>query len=207
MNHMSAIVAFLTAVVVTWLLVPLMRTLAFRLGAVDHPGARRLHRHVTPRLGGLAIFAGVCAGISVGAMLAVRDAGASGLSWCDGLFSVVVAVGACFMILGFVDDVRGLGAGVKLTVEMLLALILFGAGGQISAVAVPGYGVIELGWLSSLLCTVLWVTAITNAFNMIDGVNGLAGGVGVITACGVAAIATGSGAPGAVLLAAVLAGR
>lgn len=202
----SAALAFASSLLVTWFLLPHMRSLAFRLGAVDHPGARRVHRSATPRLGGLAIFAGVCAGISVGAMLAVRIAGGEGLAWCDGLFSVAVALGACFMILGFVDDVRGLSARFKLSVEAVLALILFGAGGKITALELPGLGVVELATWPSLALTVLWVTTVTNAFNLIDGVNGLAGGVAMITSLAIVAIAAGSGAGGALLIGAVMAG-
>lgn len=193
---------FGAALVVASLFLPAARVVAVRLGAVDYPGRRRVHTRNTPRLGGIAVYIGVLAGLL------------AGLGWGNPEWTVaalhaylaIVLASTAVVVLGCLDDIRGLKPLTKLLVEAGLAVVLFGAGIRIERIEVPIAGVLELSGAVSLTVTVLWMVAVTNAFNLIDGVNGLAGGVAAITAIGLMALGLVGGAPVVVILAAALAG-
>jgi len=132
-----------------------------------------------PRLGGVAVFAGML--FAVGAALVARNmvsdrvlaAGQMGVA-------LLVACSAVFLI-GLYDDLRGSRPWHKLAVQGLAAVLLFAAGFRIEIVSNPfTHTPFALGWLA-LPLTVLWLVAISNAFNLIDGLDGLAAGVGMFS--------------------------
>jgi len=166
--------AFTLAALVSATLTPLVRLLAFRLGAVSRPGGRHVHRHETPRLGGLAICLGFFAPL-VG-LFFVQSAVASDftkdISKVIGLF----AGGAFMCAVGAVDDTRGIRALYKLYAQIAAAMFAFACGFRIDVVALPFIGDLSMGAFA-LPVTVLWIVGIVNAVNLIDGLDGLAAGV------------------------------
>ena len=148
-----------------------------RLSAVDAPGGRRLHRRPTPRLGGLGIFWGFSLALLL-ATLAHPQWRDLGDEFRVGLLALL-AGGGLMVLVGLVDDVRGLRWSSKLGLQMVAALVLYGGGWRVLSLGLPGVGVVEVGhW--SLALTVGWVVFVTNAVNLIDGLDGLACGVALV---------------------------
>jgi UDP-GlcNAc:undecaprenyl-phosphate GlcNAc-1-phosphate transferase len=153
-------------------------------------------------MGGLAVYAGVLAGLTAG--LVVLPERLSPELWPP--FLAILVASTAIVALGFLDDIRSLTAPVKLLGEIAVSVALWSAGLRIEQLQLPGFGTWVLGEGASLIATVLWLVAVTNAFNLIDGVNGLAGGVAGITATGLLVLGRLVDAPLVILLAASLAG-
>ena len=153
-------------------LTPVAGWLAVRAGAVDLPGGRRIHRQPTARFGGVAIFVSMILGVLLAASI---DSFIAGALLPGTRQSIVLIVGAsAIMVIGMVDDLYGLAPALKLVLEIAIAAAIAGCGYCIESI-----GGIRLGWLE-LPVTVAWLVAVTNAFNMIDGLDGLAAGVGAM---------------------------
>ncbi len=193
---------FVSGLLAASLFVPAARAAAIRLGAVDRPSRRRVHMEITPRLGGIAVYAGVLAGLLVALGVGAPEVN----SEAEHAYLAIVLTSTAVLILGFVDDIRGLKPLVKLLGEVGLAVLLVGAGLRIEDIQIPFIGTFVLGDAASLVATVLWMVAVTNAFNLIDGVNGLAGGVGGITAATLLVLGFVAQAPVVVIVGAALAG-
>lgn len=176
MQSRTHVTAFLLALVVTALATPVVRRLAHRYGLYDAPDlARKIHRVPIPRLGGIAIALGFFAPL-VG--LLAYDNNISRLFTADlrtvtGLF----AGGLAILAVGVYDDVRGLRARHKLMLQLAVAATMWGFGYQIERIGLPWVGSVELGTTVSFFATLAWFAAIMNAVNLIDGLDGLAGGV------------------------------
>jgi UDP-GlcNAc:undecaprenyl-phosphate GlcNAc-1-phosphate transferase len=188
----DAVLAFLAAAAIAWLLVPYAERLAFRIGAIDPPKERGLHDRPMPRLSGLAIFAGV---------------EVAGLIWLphDGESRSILVGAAAIAAVGVVDDVRGLPALPKLLGQVGAALIPVVGGVHPEVLTLPFVGGFELGWVAYPL-TVVGIVAVINIINFIDGVDGLAAGVCVIAAISLAIIALSLERNSAGVLAALTAG-
>ncbi len=155
---------------------PLTRALAARLGAIDVPDARRIHAVPTPRLGGLAIAAGILL-VAWGSRLLPGPAARLDPRPLLGLSCAVLPI----LALGIMDDRRNVGPWGKLAVQASAAMVLVVFGYGIPLLTNPFGPALELGAFNAPL-TVLWVVVITNAINLIDGLDGLASGV-VAIAC------------------------
>lgn len=181
------------------LLTPVVGRVSALLGLVDAPGGRKVHTHSTPRLGGIAVV--VSAAITLLVLdIAIPRASAPGThaAWQP------IVIGALLIFLaGTADDVRGLGAGAKLAVECLAAAVVMSHGLLIERVTIMGH-TWALGWLAYPV-TAGWIVGVTNAFNLIDGIDGLAAGIGALAgaACGAILIVRGH-APEAMLLASLV---
>ena len=188
----DAVLAFLVAAAIAWLLVPYAERLAFRIGAIDMPKERGLHDRPMPRLSGLAIFAGV---------------EVAGWIWlpADGESRSILVGAAAVAAVGVVDDVRGLPALPKLLGQIGAALIPVVNGVHPEVLTLPFVGGFELGWVAYPL-TVIGIVAVINIINFIDGVDGLAAGVCVIAATSLAIIALSLERNSAGVLAALTAG-
>ena len=160
-------IAIAVAFVASILLTPLVRKLAFRIGAVDRPNYRKVHASIMPRIGGLAILGGFLIGYLI---LRPSDEHATG-----------ILIGALIIIVvGFLDDMLEITAKAKIVGQLTAAMIVVTWGGlQIEFINLPFGGVIEFGFLS-IPVTIIWIIGITNAINLLDGLDGLAAGVSSI---------------------------
>ncbi len=170
--------ALTLAFVVALLTTPAVIVLAHRYGWLDVPtDPRKIHRRPVPRLGGVAVVLAFAAPL-LG--LAVYSNRVSDILYADlakvGSFLVG---GFAIVLLGVWDDLKGADARLKLTVQSLVALIVWSAGIRIELLGLPFDTQLELAWLSFPL-TWLWIVGVTNALNLIDGLDGLAAGVGLI---------------------------
>ncbi|NOT35068.1 MAG: undecaprenyl/decaprenyl-phosphate alpha-N-acetylglucosaminyl 1-phosphate transferase [Candidatus Eisenbacteria bacterium] len=161
---------------VTVFLVPLAMRLALRIGAVAQPGARHVHRDPVPRLGGLAMAAGVL-GVSWACYLLPGPAHHLDPRFLLGLTLASIPI----LALGVVDDARGTSPLAKLGVQACAAVVLAQYGFGVHVVTNPLGDPIAAGWLN-LPLTIVWVLVVTNAINLIDGLDGLAAGVVLIAA-------------------------
>lgn len=175
----SHLVIFAVALIVSLVLTPVARRLAIGLGAVGSTGGRNVHARSIPRLGGLALTAGFCVAIVV----ALAAGGMVGIDLSLRLTELVGVVlgGIALCLIGAVDDVRGLRAVHKLAAQVLVATIAYACGFRIDAIALPFTGPLSMG-VFALPVTVVWIVGITNAVNLIDGLDGLAAGVGFFAA-------------------------
>ncbi len=196
MESLYLLLAFVLSFAVAFAATPLVKVFAVKIGAVDKPSERRIHKKPTPRLGGLAIFYGFVISI---------------LCFCDINADVqgMIFGSLVIVVLGIVDDAKQLTAKVKLPFQILAALILCIFGARIDVLTVPQFispeGVINLGWWSYPL-TVLWVVGVTNAVNLIDGMDGLAAGVSSIASMSLFCISLILGDPVVAVITAALAG-
>jgi UDP-GlcNAc:undecaprenyl-phosphate GlcNAc-1-phosphate transferase len=185
------IVVFLLAMAGALLLTPLVIRLAHRFGALDWPGRRKVHERPVPRLGGVAIIAGFALAAPVGLAFSER---LRTLFFENLPFSISVAIGALLVfLLGLYDDLRGASVLVKFAVQIAAAcLVVFVGKAQVVLLTNPFGEGIEIGWLGVPI-TLLWIVGVTNAFNLIDGLDGLAGGLAFISTATVFVIALMSG--------------
>jgi UDP-GlcNAc:undecaprenyl-phosphate GlcNAc-1-phosphate transferase len=161
-------VVFGASFFVALLLTPLVAILARRLGVVDRPNARKIHAHPIPMMGGLAVLAGLL----VGLVLADR-LGFIGLA--DFAPAQGIAIGAVLIfLLGLVDDKIGMAPSWKLLGQILIALLLVAFEIKLSIFIRQN--------LVITVVTVVWLVGITNSFNLLDNMNGLSSGVGLIAA-------------------------
>ena len=187
--------ALFAAAVVAFITTPVVRSLAFKIGAVDVPrDSRRMHDHPIPRMGGLAIFFGFILSVLLFLPLTTQLRGM--------LLGAVVIV-----ILGIFDDIYALSAKLKFAVQIGAALIAVLMGNQIDYLSNPNIFSSDPYWhlgVLSIPISVLWIVAITNAVNLIDGLDGLACGVSTISSMTMLVIAlTVAEAQVAILMAAL----
>jgi UDP-GlcNAc:undecaprenyl-phosphate GlcNAc-1-phosphate transferase len=161
-----------SAMLLTLGFTPVCRSLCKRLGWVDYPDARKLHRDPIPRTGGIAIFLGYAATMCL-LLLYVREGQyASGMF--PGMRALLPAILVAFAT-GLLDDILGLKPWMKLLGQLIAAGLACNAGVLIQGFA--GYSITNTWWHVPL--TVLWLVGCANAFNLIDGLDGLAVGVGL----------------------------
>ena len=166
---------FLIATIGSLLITPLLRRLCERFQLLDVPlDGRRVHRHATPRLGGVGLYMSCAAALLT--LPFVDNLLTQTLhNQSKDLFLLFLPASLVFL-LGVYDDLRGTNAVVKFVVLGSIATLFFAMGGRVDAVSVPLFGTVQLPALLSYVVTVLWLVGITNAFNLIDGIDGLASG-------------------------------
>ncbi|SDQ14127.1 glycosyltransferase family 4 protein [Virgibacillus salinus] len=165
-NYTDLAIAFFIALIATFLLTYPVKKLAIKIGVVDLPNHRKIHTKVTPRLGGLAIFLGVFLG-------------ALYLQPQHEHLPEIILGAVVILITGALDDRYNIRPVIKLGGQLIAASFLLSSGLIIDKITLPIIGMIDLGFVS-VLVTVLWVVGITNAINLIDGLDGLATGVTTI---------------------------
>jgi len=194
----------MSAFAVSLILVPLVRHYALKANLLDQPGGRKMHVAPVPRLGGVAIFVSVLAALGLVGLWQGQLPLA--LTGTIGSPTLGMMLGGTFIfMLGFWDDLVDLSPKVKLVGQLMAALIAFGLGVRIEALDLPGSKLLVLNALS-LPITVGWLVGLPNALNFIDGVDGLAAGVGVFAAIALALVALFTTQPDMAMLAALLAG-
>jgi UDP-GlcNAc:undecaprenyl-phosphate GlcNAc-1-phosphate transferase len=170
----------LTAAVVTFLLTGLVRVLAIRVGAVAWPRGRDVHITPTPRWGGLAIYGGVLGGVAVAAQLpALRLA----FTYSSEVVGTIAAAGL-LLLVGALDDRFELDAITKLAGQVTAVGVLMIYGVQWSVFPLPWGGgtVLSFGPAQSVVFTTILTVALVNGMNFVDGLDGLAAGLGMIAA-------------------------
>lgn len=189
---MFLILLFSAAFIISLLTTHRTRAWALRANLVDVPdGDRRCHEHPVPRIGGIAIFVSVMAVLLVAyAMKAWQPASIEN----NGAKVLAIVFGGCAMFaLGLIDDLRNLRPTTKLGVQTLIAVVVFAAGLKIDQFSLLAGGAIELPTVVSLLLTVLWLVGLANAFNLIDGSDGVAAGGALFAALTLAIVSLLSG--------------
>ncbi|MFT8710448.1 MAG: MraY family glycosyltransferase, partial [Sporolactobacillus sp.] len=175
MIYLTFVICFAAAVGLT----PLVKKLALRIGATDAPNARKVHKKIMPRLGGLAIYLAFLIGMTI--------------LHPDSSYTMPLLIGSAIVILtGILDDIFSLPAKVKLVAHFFAALVIVEGGISITFINLPFNGVLYLHWLGIPL-TLLWIMGVTNAINLIDGLDGLAAGVSCIVLLTVAGLAITEG--------------
>jgi len=175
------------AALVAFGLTPFVRLVAVRGGALDHPDARKRHAAPTPRLGGVAVCAAFVLAIG---RLAVLDREMMAIT----LMSLVL------MLAGAVDDTRGLSAPLRLWLQVIGAVAVIAAGCRLTLFPEPTWAPVNIA------LSLVWIVGITNAYNFIDGMDGLAASLGALIATLLALVASGGGQPGLALACAALTG-
>lgn len=177
-DFLPYVVVFLSTLLLTLLLTPLAREANRRLGLVDKPDPRRVNKVPIPRGGGVAIVVGVLVPYAVFHF-------ATGRPWAQGVPDAtaykLAALSVLIAAVGFADDAVSLRPRVKLALQVLVASLVWawaGLGFRMLWPALPA-------WVDFLL-TVFWVTGAINAFNLIDGLDGLATGLALIAVVGMA---------------------
>ncbi|URM33433.1 undecaprenyl/decaprenyl-phosphate alpha-N-acetylglucosaminyl 1-phosphate transferase [Cytobacillus firmus] len=163
MFYLTLILCFLCSVIMT----PLVKRLAFKIGATDKPEQRKVHQKIMPRLGGLAIYISFLIGVLI--FQPSKD------------YHLAIIIGSLIIVgIGMLDDIYNLSAKVKFIGQIGAALIVVLWGGvEMDFINAPFGGTIKFGYFAIPL-TVLWIVGVTNAINLIDGLDGLAAGVSSI---------------------------
>jgi UDP-GlcNAc:undecaprenyl-phosphate GlcNAc-1-phosphate transferase len=180
------LVAF-SSFVASLALVPLARFIAFRFGALDEPGGRKSHQGMMPRTGGIAVFLAFTAVVLAGYFLSPRLAASI---WAasfftdafrllqeahrvEGKLAAILAGGAVVFLVGLLDDIVGprFPASVKLAGQVLAAILLIESGVRTS--------LLPYNWMN-VVVTLLWIVGVTNAFNLLDNMDGLSAGVAFV---------------------------
>jgi UDP-GlcNAc:undecaprenyl-phosphate GlcNAc-1-phosphate transferase len=197
-----AVAAAFVAALATHLMVPPVARLAVALRALDHPGGRKQQAGSVPRLGGVAIALGLVLG---GSGAAVSLWGRLGAAVGRGELVALAFGTATVFLVGVVDDLVGVSAAKKLLFQLVAAWPLVHAGWAFEVMRLPLVGEVHLGLLGGVV-SLLWMVGVTNAINLIDGLDGLAGGVVTIIAVSFLGYAMLQGNAGTVILMAAVAG-
>jgi len=173
----TAGVAFVLACLVSALLTPAVRRFALKHRLFDdNVASRKVHGRPTPRLGGIAIAAGFYVPLLA---LLFEASGVGGQFYASSRKATAFLVGGiAICVLGLYDDIRGSGAVKKFIAQFAIAGALYFVGFKIDVLSLPFVGTVSLGALS-LVFTLLWIVGVINALNLIDGLDGLAAGVGL----------------------------
>lgn len=193
----QGVACYAGAFLIAWLGTLLVIKRQGTLGMDAPDGKRKLHDRPVSRLGGLPIYIALILGFNVAWIF-------SGVTF-EGWLPLIFCNTLMFFV-GFADDFKPLGARVKLIGQLGAALILYAFGLSIDVLSNPfGPGGLELGWWS-LPLTLLWLVAIPNVINLIDGMDGLAGGFGLFLSLTLAFVGYVSGFPDVMILALLMAG-
>jgi len=185
------LVAFVVAAVVVAAVVPWVRDAAHRAGAVSHGGrahgaGTRMHQGALPNVGGVAIFLGFLAAVLLGSLVAPDAIG----GFRDELLAIVLG-GSLMLLVGLIDDLYEVSPLLRLGSQVLAAGILVANGVTINFLT-NYFGASEVVFVSQLAAAVLttvWVVGFVNAFNFIDGLDGLSSGVAAIGSLSLLAVA------------------
>lgn len=164
------IMAFSLPFILSYLLTPLAKKLAYRFGAIDVPkDDRRVHKNPIPRLGGFAIY---LATIITLIILAPKD---------STTLTILIA-GSIIALSGMVDDIKPMSAKLKLAFQVLAAIVIVAGGIKIDTITIPASNQVLNLKMFAIPITIFWIVGITNTLNLIDGLDGLSAGVSGISA-------------------------
>ncbi|ULA63391.1 MAG: Undecaprenyl-phosphate N-acetylglucosaminyl 1-phosphate transferase [Nitrospira sp.] len=162
----------------SYALTPVMTQISHRWNLVDIPTERKIHAHPTPRLGGVAVYAGFVGSVLMNSILP---------DW----MTAIMLAGSLLLLVGVIDDIRELPASSKLVVQLVAAGMVI-ASGKVLTLFPAGVA----GDAANMLLTLLWIVGITNAFNFFDGMDGLATGLAILMAGFMGLVAFETNQPG-----------
>ena len=171
------LLVFLVAASISYLVTMVIRRISTKLQLLDLPTSRKIHATAVPYLGGVGVFFGFMMAMGV----ALHLDRAFRWEFLQEFIGLFVATSIIFL-LGIFDDLGGSNASIKFFFQGVAATILWGYGYRIESISNPFGGLIEFGSLVSWMVTVVWFWSITNAINLIDGLDGLCAGIGAIAA-------------------------
>jgi UDP-GlcNAc:undecaprenyl-phosphate GlcNAc-1-phosphate transferase len=174
---------FVASAATTFALTPVVRRLAIHFGAIDQPNDRKVHPTPRPTMGGVAMYVGMLVGLGLSRFLPFFSDMNHELP--DPLAALVTCT--LILILGAVDDRRGIMALTKFTGQLFVVGVLILLGVQLTYIWLPAGGsttgnVVSLTGNLSVLLTLLWTLTVVNAVNLLDGLDGLAAGMTAIAA-------------------------
>ena len=196
------LILFIIAVIASLLLTPLVRLAAIRLRALDFPSERKVHHQPVPRLGGVSIFIAFNLVLIISCRFDFFYFPPRFLQ--DINYVWLFLAGATVFGMGTADDFRSLSPSHKLFFQIIAALMISFTGYRIEGITFP-FGTLDLG-IWSVPVTVLWVVAITNSLNLLDGLDGLAAGTAFIASVAIFCIALFNENIGSALISLILAG-
>lgn len=182
----SILEAFVTATMVSYLVTPLVRKIALRIGYVDHPRNNKVHAHPTALLGGVSIYVAFVLALFTTVRFGAND-----------LLSSMLIASMFLLVVGLIDDRLGMMPEVKLLGQFLAAMVVVKAGIRIDFLN---------NYYLNVVMTYIWIVGITNAFNLLDNMNGLSAGIASIAAFFFGLIMWGSGQLFVALISFALAG-
>ena len=190
----------LAAAILASALTPLVARLAVHIGAIDTPGDRSVHTTPVPRLGGLAVVTSIALAFFLAPWLS------AGRWYLPPYLAAGVGLGVLpVLLVSIADDIRSVRARYKMLAHLVGASIAVSLGISLAPVVHLFGSPIEIGWIAAPL-SVLWIAGVTNAFNIIDGLDGLSTGLALISALSMAAVFALVGQPGMAGVSLVLAG-
>ena len=179
-----------------------VRAFARRAGLVDPCGERKVHVHPVPRIGGVAIVLSFA--VTMTAIMALF--GQHVLAENGRGLATVIGGALAVHLVGLVDDVRPIRPRWKLLAQIVIASGVFIAGVRVTTLSLPFVGVVDLGSIVGMLFTVVWFVGLTNAFNLIDGLDGLAAGAALFALTTMFVVASLNGLVGPATVTIILAG-
>ena len=192
------VIAFLLAFITAFVITPHTMRLAKRVGAIDIPNDRRVNKKPMPRLGGLAVISGFCVSI-IYLLITTSLEGKIDLFGEENYYFKLIGFFIGIVILGivcYIDDVKGIPSYAKLAAQIVAAIIVVAFGIKIEDISIPFIeGKIEIGGVFSYILTVCWIIGITNAINLIDGLDGLSSGVTLISCLSLLMVFALNGSP------------
>jgi UDP-GlcNAc:undecaprenyl-phosphate GlcNAc-1-phosphate transferase len=183
---------------------PLTIRIANRNGWYDLPNGRKVHTSPLPRLGGAGMFGALLISVLVGRTLPLLHGGQEMFSFSRELLFVLSGFFVIFTT-GLIDDFRNLAATLKFFLQVAAAILVTLGGFTIDALGLPGFAPLQLGW-AAWPVTVLWLVGLSNAMNLVDGVDGFAGAISATAAIALGVSAFAQGRFGAALVAVCLLG-
>jgi UDP-GlcNAc:undecaprenyl-phosphate GlcNAc-1-phosphate transferase len=196
---------FFIATLTSLVLTPIIRRLCGRYKLLDVPlDSRRVHSKAIPRLGGVAIYLSCIVALSLLPFVDNLLTQALGHHAPEILATLIPAT--LVLLLGVYDDLHGTNATVKFVVLGLIASLFYVLGGRIDALSIPFLGSVHLPVAVSFAVTVLWLVGIANAFNLIDGLDGLASGAALFSSLVILAVSISQERPLMIVVALVLCG-
>lgn len=202
-------IAFMLAFITTFVITPYTIKLARKVGAVDTPkDERRVNTTTMPRLGGLAIIAGFI--VSIIYLLIILSIEKSINLYEEKMYIKLIGFFIGGIIIGivcFIDDLKDLPPMVKLIAQIIAAVIVVCFGLRIDNINIPFFSKVGLPNIFSIILTIGWIVGVTNAINLIDGLDGLSSGIALISCVSMLIIFALNGSPIiAILLITALAG-
>jgi UDP-GlcNAc:undecaprenyl-phosphate GlcNAc-1-phosphate transferase len=196
------LILFISASIFSLLLTPLVRSVARKLGAIDLPDERKIHGKPIPRLGGFSIYVTFNLVLLISYQFDFFFYPANFLRQMN--FKWLLVASAIVFGLGAFDDFKRMPPSIKLLVQILVGLMVALTSYRIEQISLP-FGSIQMG-IWSIPATVLWIVAITNALNLLDGLDGLAAGTSLIVSLSMFGISLLNDNIGMALLSIILAG-